>query len=92
MWLQILRVGIKSLLLHKLRSLLTMVGVLLGVASVIAMLAIGEGSKREALENFRRMGSTNVIIRSVKPGSQGDADESETGHLNSKRAAFSSTV
>ena len=50
MWLQTLKLGIKSLLLHKLRSMLTMLGVILGVGSVISMLAIGEGSKREALE------------------------------------------
>jgi len=48
--LNTLKLGIRSLLMHKLRSLLTMLGVILGVGSVIAMLAIGEGSKREALD------------------------------------------
>jgi putative ABC transport system permease protein len=47
-----------------------MLGVILGVGSVIAMLAIGEGSKREALERIRKLGATNVIIRSVKPNKQ----------------------
>jgi len=79
MWLQTLKLGIKSLLLHKLRSLLTMLGVILGVGSVIAMLAIGEGSKREALERIRRLGATNVIIRSIKPGQQGGEEEEEVG-------------
>ena len=45
-----IRLGIKNLLLHKLRSLLTMLGVVFGVASVIAMLAVGEGASREALD------------------------------------------
>ncbi len=62
-----LKVGVKNLLLHKLRSLLTLLGVILGVGSVIAMLAVGEGSKKEALERIRNLGANNVIIRSVKP-------------------------
>ena len=64
MLLRTIQLGIKSLLLHKLRSLLTMLGVILGVGSVIAMLAIGEGSKREALDRIRQLGAANVIIRS----------------------------
>ena len=72
------KVGIKNLLLHKLRSLLTVLGVILGAGSVIAMLAIGEGSKREALEQIRELGANNIIIRSVKPGQNGGGDESES--------------
>ena len=71
-----LKLGIKNLLLHKLRSFLTILGIILGVGSVIAMLAIGEGSKREALEQIRLLGATNVIIRSVKPGQDNVGDES----------------
>lgn len=62
-----LRLGVSSLLLHKLRSLLTTLGVLFGVSSVIAMLAIGEGASAEAQEQIRQLGSQNVILRSVKP-------------------------
>jgi putative ABC transport system permease protein len=54
-------------LLHKLRSTLTMLGVLFGVFSVIAMLAIGEGGRVEAIELIRGLGSQNVLLRSVKP-------------------------
>ncbi len=61
------KVRVKKILLHKLRSLLTLLGVILGVGSVIAMLAVGEGSKKEALERIRSLGADNVIIRSVKP-------------------------
>lgn len=78
MWLNIVKVGIKNLLLHKLRSLLTMLGVILGAGSVIAMLAIGEGSKREALEQIQRLGANNIIIRSVKPGSGGGDEGGDT--------------
>ena len=55
-----------------------MLGVILGAGSVIAMLAIGEGSKREALEQIQRLGANNIIIRSIKPGSGGDDGGSET--------------
>ncbi len=62
-----IRLGVRSLLVHKLRSALTTLGVLFGVSSVIAMLAIGEGASEEAQEQIRRLGSQNVILRSVKP-------------------------
>ena len=62
-----LRMGVSSLLLHKLRSFLTTLGVLFGVASVIAMLAVAEGASEEAQDQIRQLGSQNVILRSVKP-------------------------
>jgi putative ABC transport system permease protein len=74
MWLRTLQLGLRNLMLHKLRSLLTMLGTILGVGSVIAMLAIGEGSKRHAVEQIRRLGAANVIIRSVKP----ETDDQQT--------------
>ncbi len=61
------RLGFKSLWLHRLRSLLTVLGIVFGVCSVIAMLAVGEGVRHEALEQIRRLGSNNIIIRSIKP-------------------------
>ncbi len=66
-WWVTFKLAVRNLLLHKLRSILTLLGTILGVASVIAMLAIGEGSKQEALEQIRRLGAANVILRSVKP-------------------------
>lgn len=59
--------GFRSLWLHRLRSFLTMLGVVFGVASVIAMLAVGEGASQVAQEQIRRLGSRNIIIKSVKP-------------------------
>ena len=52
--------GIENLLLHKLRSFLTMLGVVFGVGSVVAMLAVGEGASKEALEHIRKVGSNNI--------------------------------
>ena len=62
-----IHLGIKSLMLHKLRSLLTMLGIVFGVSSVIAMLSIGEGASKEALEQIRKLGSTNILISTIKP-------------------------
>ncbi len=62
-----MQVGIKSLLLHKLRSALTMLGIIFGVCSVIAMLAIGEGASYAAQESIKKLGSANIHIRAEKP-------------------------
>ncbi|HUW82761.1 MAG TPA: ABC transporter permease [Phycisphaerae bacterium] len=61
-----IRLGIKNLMLHKLRSFLTMLGVVFGVGSVVAMLAVGEGASKEALAQIRKLGSHNIIVTSVK--------------------------
>ena len=65
--LRMVRLGLKSLMLHKLRSTLTTAGILFGVASVIAMLAVGEGASAETLKQYRDMGVPNVLVRSKKP-------------------------
>jgi len=62
-----IRLGIRSLWLHRLRSLLTVLGIVFGVCSVIAMLAIGEGASFEAQEQIKNLGSQNIILRSIKP-------------------------
>jgi putative ABC transport system permease protein len=67
----------KNLRLRKMRSGLALLGVILGVGSVIAMLAIGEGSKAQAIAQIRELGATNIIVRSVKPGSRPSAAEGE---------------
>jgi len=71
--------GIKTIWLHKLRSFLTALGVVFGVASVVAMLAIGEGASHEAQEQIRKLGSQNIILQSVKPpDGQGSSGESRS--------------
>jgi len=59
--------GVKSIYSHGLRSLLTVLGMVFGVSSVIAMLAVGEGASFEAQEQLRQLGSNNIIVKSVKP-------------------------
>ncbi len=61
---RMLRLGVKSLLLHKLRSSLTMLGVVFGVGAVVAMLAVGEGASRKALDEIKALGSNNIMLTS----------------------------
>src|SRR6478672_2574862 len=60
--------ALRSLWLHKLRSFLSVLGIIIGTLAVIALMAFGEGSMQDALEDIKRMGATNIIIRSEKPG------------------------
>ena len=58
----LLRLALGSLMERKVRSLLTMLGIIIGVASVFAMLAIGNGSKQSILDNFDDLGTRTVRI------------------------------
>ncbi|MBO5915357.1 MAG: ABC transporter permease [Bacteroidales bacterium] len=60
---EIIRIAIHALLDHKFRSFLTMLGIIFGVSSVIAMLSIGEGAKREAIAKYQDLGVNNIIVR-----------------------------
>jgi putative ABC transport system permease protein len=61
-----IRLAIRGLADHKFRSFLTMLGIIFGVASVIAMLSIGEGAKREAIAKYQDLGVNNIIVREKK--------------------------
>ncbi|GHT22309.1 ABC transporter substrate-binding protein [Planctomycetales bacterium] len=61
------QLGIKSLLLHPMRSMLTVLGIFIGVASVIWLMAIGEGISIKAQEQIESLGANNIIIRTLKP-------------------------
>ena len=64
---KITHVGVKSIFSHGLRSMLTVLGIVIGVAAVIAMLAVSEGASFEAQQQFRELGATNILLKSVKP-------------------------
>ena len=68
------QLGVKTLILHKLRSLLTVLGVVFGVGSVIAMLSIGEGASHEAMQQLEKLGNKNILLMAAKP----TEDESAT--------------
>jgi putative ABC transport system permease protein len=73
-----IQLGVKNLSLHAMRSGLTILGVVLGVSSVIAMLSVGEGASREAQDQIRKLGSTNVILEAIKPAE--DMTSSSSGN------------
>jgi putative ABC transport system permease protein len=65
--IEIIRLGLHNLRLHKLRSFLTSLGIILGVGAVIIMVSIGEGTKQAALREIEALGATNIIVRSTRP-------------------------
>ncbi|HEX8526020.1 ABC transporter permease, partial [Allosphingosinicella sp.] len=67
------QLALKSLMLHKLRSGLTMLGIVFGVFSVVAMLSIGEGASKQAQQQVLQLGATNVIAVTVKPPADSDS-------------------
>ena len=60
-----LRTAMEAVRHNRLRAALTSLGILFGVASVIAMLAIGKGAEQEILEQMRLLGSNNVVITPI---------------------------
>jgi ABC-type antimicrobial peptide transport system permease subunit len=58
--LETIRLGLSNLRLHLLRSILTALGIILGVAAVITMVSLGEGSKRAALAQIEALGARNI--------------------------------
>jgi putative ABC transport system permease protein len=77
-FVQNISLGIENLLLHKLRSFLTMLGVVFGVGSVVAMLSVGEGASKEALMQIHKLGSNNIIINSIKSVEEESASTTRT--------------
>ena len=66
-----LKLGLRSLAAHRLRSGLTTLGIILGVASVIIMLAVGEAARYQALKQLEDLGVNTILLRSVKPSEDG---------------------
>lgn len=75
-WIRTIKLSFKGVLLHPLRSALTILGIFIGVASVIWLLAIGEGIGQAAHDQIASLGANNVIIRTVKPPSDDVGDSS----------------
>ncbi len=73
--LRVWMLGVRNLRLHPLRSLLTVLGILVGVASVIWLLAIGHGISSAVAQQIESLGADNIIVRSIKPR----RDENESG-------------
>ncbi|MEO1128138.1 MAG: ABC transporter permease [Planctomycetota bacterium] len=82
---EILRLGLQNLRLHVLRSVLTALGIILGVAAVITMVSIGEGSKQAALDQIERLGARNIILRSSRPA---QTDNPQSGNRRSWTVSY----
>src|ERR1700728_2670316 len=67
----IVKVAFKSLMANKLRSILAMLGIIIGVGAVIAMLAIGTGAKQQLLDRISAMGTNLLIVRPSPKGTAG---------------------
>jgi len=74
-----IQIAVESILSNKLRSVLTALGIIFGVAAVISMMAIGNGAQQEILEQIKMVGVNNIVISPVLPQSEeeggGDSDE-----------------
>lgn len=73
-FLQQLRLGFRSLLLHKLRSALAVLGILIGVTAVIWLVALGEGVSYQAQQQIKNLGATSIIVRSIKPTEESNSE------------------
>ena len=71
---RVFNVSLDSLGAHKLRTFLTMLGVIIGVAAVVSMLSIGEGAKEEVLEQISILGINNIIVNAQIPEETANSD------------------
>ncbi|MBK7131512.1 MAG: ABC transporter permease [Bacteroidales bacterium] len=72
-----IEIAVESIVSNKLKSILTALGIIFGVAAVIAMLAIGKGAKQEIMEQMKMVGVNNILINPVIPDKSSSSDEGE---------------
>lgn len=77
-YLEIIQVAMEAVFANRSRSILTALGIIFGVAAVIAMMAIGNGAQQEILEQMKMVGVNNIVISAKQElGKKSDEDESE---------------
>ena len=79
--IETVRLGLSNLRLHKLRSFLTSLGIIFGVAAVICMLSISEGASADELRMIQLLGTRNIIVNSVKPAQAGQVAQGNSAHI-----------
>jgi putative ABC transport system permease protein len=79
-WLNAVRIGLMGLAVHKFRAALSMLGIIFGVASVVAVIAVSEGARGEVLKQLAAMGANNIMVTGLDWRSGG----SETRDLKKK--------
>lgn len=72
-----IEIAVESIVSNKLKSILTALGIIFGVAAVIAMLAIGKGAKQEIMEQMKMVGVNNILINPVIPDKSTATEEGE---------------
>ena len=72
---QTIKLGVKSLLLQKMRAALAALGIFIGTSTVIWLVAMGEGVSYRAQEQIKELGATNIIVRTKKPNSSSDSND-----------------
>ncbi len=77
-------IALEAVLANRVRSILTALGIIFGVAAVISMLAIGNGAQQEILEQIKLVGVNNIVIKPIVEQSEEDLS-SETGGANDKK-------
>jgi putative ABC transport system permease protein len=79
---EVFLLGMRNLARNKLRSFLTMLGMIFGVGSVVAMLAVGAGARAAILSRIQELGIQNVIVNSVKPPEETKADATQENWID----------
>ena len=78
-------IAVESITFNRLRAVLTSLGIIFGVASVISMLAIGSGAQKEILDQIKLLGANNIIVKPVTKQEEGEVSEDESLNLEEKK-------
>ncbi len=85
-------IALDSVLANKLRSVLTALGIIFGVAAVIAMMAIGSGAQQEILEQIELVGVNNIVITPIVEQEEGEVEEDENSKSGDKNFSMGLTL
>jgi putative ABC transport system permease protein len=84
-YLQILNIALEAVFANRFRSILTALGIIFGVAAVIAMMAIGNGAQQEILDQMKLVGVNNIVIAPIFENSYSENGEEQEGKSESKK-------
>jgi putative ABC transport system permease protein len=85
-----IKLALKNIKMHTLRSFLTILGIIFGVSSVVAMLSISEGARRKTIDEIKSLGINNIIVESIKPVSETQPKKGENLLLQRLLTIFTS--
>jgi putative ABC transport system permease protein len=82
-------IAMESIMANKLKSILTALGIIFGVAAVISMMAIGNGAKQEILDQIKMVGVNNIVVTPIVTPTNEDEESSTTEGEDKQKAKFS---